>query len=100
MLGQPSWMVALLTCGHIVKRAQRKRLDYFPPCLVSVVISVQKSPLFSQFAGPHSRNMLMKEYRICMPLTVEEVRSALVPERLFLTEPCLLQGELRLYLFC
>lgn len=47
-----------------------------------------------------SRNMLMKEYRICMPLTVEEVRSALVPERLFFIEPFLLQGELRLYLFC
>lgn len=47
-----------------------------------------------------SRNMLMKEYRICMPLTVEEVRSALVPERLLLAEPSLLQGELRLYLFC
>lgn len=41
----------------------------------------------------------MKEYRICMPLTVEEVRSALVPERLFFTEAFLLQGELRLYLF-
>lgn len=75
LLAQPSWMVALLSCGHIT---QRKRLDYFFPWLVFVVIIVQKEPLFSQFAGPHwgSRNMLMKEYRICMPLTVEEVRAA------------------------
>lgn len=30
-----------------------------------------------RWSAPRHRNMLMKEYRICMPLTVEEVSSAL-----------------------